>query len=81
MHIDVLINNAGVTGWGTVMDREMEYVRKVMEINFFGHIQTIKSFYPLIKRSISNPIIINISSQAGTTATRNPCCNRTAWSN
>lgn len=64
-HVDVLINNAGVTGWGAIMDRDMAYFRRVLEINFFGHVQTIKAFYPLIKKSVSNPIIINVSSQAG----------------
>lgn len=64
-HIDVLINNAGVTGWGAVMDRDMTYFRNVMEINYFGHVQMIKMFYPLLKKSTDNPIIINISSQAG----------------
>ncbi|MDD6482477.1 MAG: SDR family NAD(P)-dependent oxidoreductase [Lachnospiraceae bacterium] len=64
-HVDVLINNAGVTGWGAVMDRDMDYFRKVLEINFFGHVQTIKAFYPLVKKSVRNPIIINVSSQAG----------------
>lgn len=63
--VDVLINNAGVTGWGAVMDRDMSYFRNVMEINYFGHVQTIKMFYPLLKKSVKNPIIINVSSQAG----------------
>ncbi|MDD5935796.1 MAG: SDR family NAD(P)-dependent oxidoreductase [Clostridiales bacterium] len=35
-HIDVLINNAGVTGWGAFIDRDMDYFRKVLEINYFG---------------------------------------------
>lgn len=64
-HIDVLINNAGVTGWGAVMDRDMTYFRNVMEINYFGHVQMIKMFYPLLRKSTDNPIIINTSSQAG----------------
>lgn len=64
-YVDVLINNAGVTGWGAVMDRDMNYFRNVMEINYFGHVQTIKMFYPLLKKSVKNPIIISISSQAG----------------
>lgn len=64
-HIDVLINNAGVTGWGAVMGRDMEHMRKVMNINFFGHVETIMLFYPLLRQSVQNPIIINISSQAG----------------
>lgn len=64
-HIDVLINNAGVPGWGAVMDREMAYFRQIMEVNLFGHVQMVKAFYPLLKKSESSPIIINISSQAG----------------
>ncbi|MDO5574867.1 MAG: SDR family NAD(P)-dependent oxidoreductase [bacterium] len=64
-HIDVLINNAGVTGWGAVMDRDMDYFRKVMEINYFGHVQMMKAFYPLLRKSVNRPIIINVSSQAG----------------
>lgn len=64
-HIDVLINNAGITGWGAIMDRDMDYIRKVMEVNFFGHVQNTKMFYPLLKESKKNPVIINISSQAG----------------
>lgn len=63
--LDVLINNAGVTGWGPVMDRESSYLRNVMEINFFGQVEMIKAFYPLLRKSQRNPIIINISSQAG----------------
>ena len=64
-HIDVLVNNAGVPGWGAIMDREMDYFRKVMDVNLFGHIQMVKAFYPLLKKSSSSPIIINVSSQAG----------------
>lgn len=64
-YIDVLINNAGVTGWGAIMDRDMEYFRNIIEINYFGHVQMIKMFYPLLKKSTDNPIIINTSSQGG----------------
>lgn len=64
-HVDVLINNAGVTGWGAIIDRDMEYFRQVIEINLLGHIQMTKLIYPLLRKSTSSPIIINISSQAG----------------
>ena len=64
-HIDVLINNAGVTGWGAIMDRDMSYFRNILEINYFGHVQMVKSFYPLLRKSTKNPIIINVSSQGG----------------
>jgi NAD(P)-dependent dehydrogenase (short-subunit alcohol dehydrogenase family) len=63
--IDVLINNAGVPGWGAVMDRELAYFRQIMEVNLFGHVQMVKTFFPLLRKSESSPIIINISSQAG----------------
>lgn len=64
-YVDVLINNAGVTGWGAVMGRDMEHIRKVMDINYFGHVETTMLFYPLLRLSNNNPIIINVSSQAG----------------
>lgn len=63
--IDVLINNAGVPGWGAIMDREIDYFKRIMEVNLFGHVQMVKAFYPLLQRSTSSPVIINISSQAG----------------
>ena len=47
------------------MDREMAYFREIMEVNLFGHVQMVKTFYPLLRQSKSSPIIINISSQAG----------------
>ena len=64
-YIDVLINNAGIPGWGAIMDREIEYFKEVMEVNLFGHVQMVKTLYPLIRRSPGSPVIINISSQAG----------------
>jgi len=64
-YVDVLVNNAGIPGWGAVMDRDLEYFRKIMDINLFGHLQMVQTFYPLLRKSTSSPIIINMSSQAG----------------
>lgn len=63
--VDALINNAGITGWGAIMDRDIDYFRKVMEVNLFGPIMLTKELYPLIQSAGGNPVIINISSQAG----------------
>ncbi len=63
--LDVLVNNAGIPGWGAVMDRPLEYYRKIMDVNLFGHIQMVQTFYPLLRKSRSYPIIINMSSQGG----------------
>lgn len=64
-HIDVLINNAGIVGWGAVIDRDLEYYKSVFEVNLFGSIQMVKTFYPLLIASPNKPIIINVSSQGG----------------
>lgn len=64
-HIDVLVNNAGVPGWGVIMEREIEYFKRVMDVNLFGHVQMVQAFYPLLRKSDSHPIVINVSSQAG----------------
>ena len=64
-HIDVLINNAGIVGWGAVIDRDVEYYKSVFEVNLFGTIQMVKTFYPLLNASPNKPIIINVSSQGG----------------
>lgn len=64
-YLDVLINNAGIPGWGAIMDREMDYFKKIMDVNLFGSLHMIKAFYPLLKKSNSLPIIINMSSQGG----------------
>jgi len=64
-YIDVLINNAGIPGWGAIMERDLEYFERIMAVNFFGHIRVIRSLYPLLRKSGSSPIIINVSSQAG----------------
>lgn len=64
-YLDVLINNAGIPGWGAIMDRNIDYFQRVMDVNFFGALRMIKAFYPLLKKSNNQPIIINISSQGG----------------
>jgi len=63
--LDVLINNAGIIGWGAVIDRDLDYFRKIFEVNLFGIIYITKVLYPLLKVSVNHPIIINVSSQGG----------------
>jgi len=62
-HIDVLINNAGIAGWGAVIDRDINYFKKVMEVNVWGMIRLTQSCYHLLRKSRRFPIIFNISSQ------------------
>ena len=63
--LDVLINNAGIPGWGALMDRDIEYIQRIMNVNLYGAVRMNKAFYPLLQKSIRIPLIINISSQGG----------------
>jgi len=58
-----LINNAGIALVGPIEWLPMEYYRKVMDVNFFGHVAVTAAFLPQIKKTRGR--IVNISSVAG----------------
>ncbi|CAI5792027.1 reductase SDR family member 7B isoform X2 [Podarcis lilfordi] len=63
-HVDILINNAGISYRGTIVDTLMEVDRKVMETNYFGPIALTKAILPsMIKRRKGH--IVAISSVQG----------------
>ena len=61
--VDLLINSAGILKEGYFETLSMDIFRRVMEINFFGILNMIKTFLPLIRQAKGR--IINISSVAG----------------
>lgn len=61
--IDVLVNNAGISMHALFEDCEIEVIRKVMEINFFGMVYTTKYALPYILKAKGT--IIGVSSIAG----------------
>ncbi len=61
--IDILINNAGITMRALFEDVDMEVVKRVMDINFFGVLYATKSCLPEILKNKGS--IIGISSVAG----------------
>ncbi|BAC68621.1 dehydrogenase [Streptomyces avermitilis] len=73
-HLDVLINNAGITGSGQVSPEDahdqvpssvnLDMVRAVFETNVFGVIAVTNAMLPLLRRSPA-PRIVNVSSAAG----------------
>ena len=75
--LDVLINNAGISGGQpqNMSSLEIENLRKVFDTNFFGAVQTTQEFIPLLKRS-GEPRIVNVSSGLGSltvhSTTQNP---------
>ncbi|MEU3255398.1 SDR family oxidoreductase [Streptomyces sp. NPDC006997] len=81
-HLDVLINNAGITGSGPVapMDAhdqipssvDLDMVRAVFETNVFGVITVTNTMLPLLRRSPAARVV-NVSSHAASlTATSDP---------
>ncbi|MFA6922716.1 MAG: SDR family oxidoreductase [Bacteroidales bacterium] len=65
--IDVLINNAGQSQIGAVEEIKTEDIRNIFDINFFGSIELIKQFLPLMREK-KKGLIINIGSMAGSFA-------------
>src|SRR3954452_22549426 len=62
--IDVLVNNAGISGGGPVELVPIGTFRQIMETNFFGAVRCIKAVVPSMRQR-QNGCIINISSVAG----------------
>jgi short-subunit dehydrogenase len=62
--LDVLVNNAGIAGSGTVADTPAEDWRRIMEVNFFGVVTTSRAFLPSMIRAGAGHVV-NIASAAG----------------
>ncbi|MCP5057886.1 MAG: SDR family oxidoreductase [bacterium] len=72
--IDVLVNNAGITHLGHFGDTQVDVLRQVMEVNFFGAVNCTKAALPsLLER---NGQVIAMSSVAGFA----PLVGRTGYS-
>lgn len=69
--LDILINNAGIAGDQPqdFSTGDLENLRKIFDINFFGTIQTTQEFLPLLRKSAA-PSIINVSSEVGSISLR-----------
>src|SRR5688572_5638273 len=62
-HIDILINNAGISMRALVDDADVEVLRKVMDINFFGTVYCTKlALHSILERQGQ---IVGVSSIAG----------------
>jgi NAD(P)-dependent dehydrogenase (short-subunit alcohol dehydrogenase family) len=71
--LDVLVNNAGISGGRTpVPEVAAGDLLRVYETNVFGVVRVTQAFVPLLLRSPS-PVIVNVSSGVGSLAvTTNP---------
>ena len=62
--VNILVNNAGVGGSGSVENAGIEFAKILMETNYFGALRMIKKVIPSMRIKKSGAII-NVSSQAG----------------
>lgn len=59
-HIDVLINNAGISSRGNAIETDIKVDRRIMEVNFFGPVMLTKSLLPhMIERKNGHIVVIS----------------------
>nr|XP_022315214.1 dehydrogenase/reductase SDR family protein 7-like [Crassostrea virginica]XP_022315215.1 dehydrogenase/reductase SDR family protein 7-like [Crassostrea virginica]XP_022315217.1 dehydrogenase/reductase SDR family protein 7-like [Crassostrea virginica] len=63
-HIDILINNAGVSYRGEISSTQIQVDERVMAVNYFGQVALIKEILPHMRKQ-GGGSIVNISSVQG----------------
>lgn len=63
--MDVVMNIAGVSAWGTVENLEHRHWRTMVDVNLMGPIHIIESFVPQMVRRGTGGHLVNVSSAAG----------------
>jgi short-subunit dehydrogenase len=67
--VDMLINNGGISQRAYAIDADMETIRRVMEVNFFGTVALTKAVLPAMIEQKSGHIVV-ISSVMGKIGTK-----------
>ena len=62
-NIDVLINNAAVSGFGLLEGYAIDQVKAMFEVNFYGVLRTYQAVLPAMRKA-KNGLIINLTSGA-----------------
>lgn len=62
-HIDVLVNNAAVSGFGLLEAYSIDQIKHMFDVNFYGVIRTYQAVLPAMRKARKG-LIINITSGA-----------------
>jgi short-subunit dehydrogenase len=62
--LDVLVNNAGVAGWGHFASASEQILRDTMEVNFFAPAELMRRAVPFLLKG-RTPAIVNVASKCG----------------
>ncbi len=63
--LDVVMNVAGISAWGTVENLEHRHWRSMVDVNLMGPIHVIESFVPAMVKAGRGGALVNVSSAAG----------------
>ncbi|GCE36322.1 SDR family oxidoreductase [Rhodococcus sp. USK10] len=63
--LDVVMNVAGISAWGTVENLEHRHWKSMVDVNLMGPIHIIESFVPPMVRAGRGGHLVNVSSAAG----------------
>ncbi|WP_433659295.1 SDR family oxidoreductase [Nocardia sp. CA-128927] len=63
--LDVVMNVAGTSAWGTVENLEHKHWRRMVDVNLMGPIHVIENFVPPMVRAGKGGSLVNVSSAAG----------------
>jgi short-subunit dehydrogenase len=66
-HVGLLVNNAGISARGSLLDVEAELAERVMDVNYFGALWCLRAFLPAL-RAAGQAHVVNVISAAGTIA-------------
>ncbi len=64
VHVDVLVNNAGVYPQGELLSASFALMREAMEVNLYGAIRTCRAFVPEMQKA-GYGRVVNVSSGYG----------------
>lgn len=63
--VDIVMNIAGISTWGTVENLELKHWRQVIDVNLLGPIHIIHAFLPPMIEAGRGGHLVNVSSAAG----------------